>query len=91
MNRDDKIAKVSDILNGREYNPYILIGLRLGIEIDSDSDIFLDIEEYIVDKYEEMEEENKSNRSCGFCGNKLYENAIYCSKECNLADNTERV
>ena len=28
---------------------------------------------------------------CGFCGDILEEDTMYCSKECSKADNTERV
>jgi len=48
--------KISDILN--ETKAYIKIGKALKIEINPDSQIFYEIEEYILEKYKEMEEEN---------------------------------
>lgn len=47
--------KISDILN--ETKAYIKIGKALKIEIDPDSQIFYEIEEYIYEKYKQMEEE----------------------------------
>ena len=47
--------KISNILN--ETKAYIKIGKALKIEIDPDSLIFYEIEEYILQKYEQMEEE----------------------------------
>tara|TARA_R110002020_G_scaffold65366_7_gene172693 strand:+ start:1461 stop:1637 length:177 start_codon:yes stop_codon:yes gene_type:complete len=47
--------KISNILN--KTKAYIEIGRALKIEIDPDSQIFHEIEEYIYEKYEEMEEE----------------------------------
>ena len=49
--------KVSRILN--DTKAYILIGEALGIEIDNDSQIFYDIEEHIVEKYQEMYDANQ--------------------------------
>lgn len=49
------IAKIGNILN--ETKAYIEIGKALNIEINFDSQIFHDIEEYIYEKYKEMEEE----------------------------------
>ena len=49
--------KVSNVLN--KTGAYTEIGKALGIEIDCDSQIFHDIEEFIVEKYEEMQEENE--------------------------------
>jgi len=51
-----EIEKISNVLN--ETKSYIRIGRALNIEIDSDSQIFYEIEEYILEKYKEMEEEN---------------------------------
>lgn len=52
----DKTILVSNILN--DTKAYIKIGEALGIEIDCDSYIFSDIEEFIKEKYNEMLEEN---------------------------------
>ena len=49
--------KISNILN--KTKAYIEIGRALKIEIDPDSQIFDEIEEYIYKKYEEMAEENE--------------------------------
>lgn len=49
--------KISNILN--KTKAYIEIGRALKIEIDPDSQIFHEIEEYIYKKYEEMAEENE--------------------------------
>ena len=51
----DDMIKVSDILGETAYNK---IGEVLGIEIDNDSQIFHDIEEFIVEKYQEMRDNN---------------------------------
>ena len=48
----DKIILVSTVLN--EANVYDQIGRVLGIEIDNDSVIFHEIEQFIVDKFDEM-------------------------------------
>ena len=47
-----KIEIVSEILN--DTKAYNKIGEALGIEIDNDSDIFREIEEFIVEKFKEM-------------------------------------
>ena len=49
--------KISNIIN--KTKAYIEIGRALKIEIDPDSQIFHEIEEYIYKKYEEMAEENE--------------------------------
>lgn len=51
----DKTILISNILN--DTKAYIKIGEALNIDIDSDSIIFSDIEEFIVAKYLEMQEE----------------------------------
>lgn len=84
----DRIERVSIILN--DTKAYNLIGKTLGIEIDCNSDIFRDIEQFIIDKFDEMDED-KVPTGCGFCGHKIEEDSIYCSYECSKADNTERV
>jgi len=55
MEDDTNIVIVSNILNSTKA--YIKIGEALNIDIDSDSIIFSDIEEFIVAKYLEMQEE----------------------------------
>ncbi len=47
-----KIEIVSEILN--DTKAYNKIGEALGIEIDNDSDIFREIEEFIVEKFKEI-------------------------------------
>ena len=65
MDRDLATEKVSFVLNGERfgYKPYILIGEKLGIEINPDSEIFHEIEEFIVEKYEQMEEEEQEKQT----------------------------
>ena len=46
----DRIERVSIILN--DTKAYDLIGKTLGIEIDCNSDIFRDIEKFIIDKFD---------------------------------------
>lgn len=84
----DKIERVSNILN--DTKAYDLIAKALGIEIDNNSEIFREIEEYIIERFEEMDED-KEPTGCGFCGHKIDEDSIYCSYECSKADNKERV
>ena len=55
MEDDTNIVIVSNILNSTKA--YIKIGEALNIDIDSNSMIFSDIEEFIVAKYLEMQEE----------------------------------
>lgn len=52
----DKTILVSNILN--DTKAYTKIGEVLGIEPDNNSMIFHEIEEFIVEKYKEMLEEN---------------------------------
>ena len=51
---EDLTIKISNILN--ETKAYTRIGRALEIEINSDSEIFHEIEEFILEKYQEMEE-----------------------------------
>ena len=83
-----RLERVSDILNDSKI--YHKIGRALGIEIELDSEIFREIEEYIIEQYEEMDD-NRPAPSCSFCGNEIDEDSRYCSYECSKADNTERV
>lgn len=50
----DDMVKVSDIL----ANAYNEIAVALNIEIDNNSEIFTDIEAFIVSKYKEMSDMN---------------------------------
>jgi len=56
MDKQDKLELISDAMNSTLYTPgiYFEIGEALGIELDADSPIFHEIEEYILLKYEEM-------------------------------------
>jgi len=84
----EKTGKVSDILN----EVYDKIGRALGVDMDNDSDIFYEIEEFIVKKYQEMQDEiDDYEETCGFCGDEIEKTSNYCSKECSVADNTEGV
>ena len=83
-----RIEIVSNILNDSKV--YDKIAKALGIEIDRDSDIFSEIECYFIEQYELMDK-NREPEACGFCGNEIDEQSIYCSYECSKADNTERV
>lgn len=52
-----EIEAVSNVLNGTDT--YNKIGYVLDIEIDNDSGIFREIEEFIVTKYKEMRDDVK--------------------------------
>ena len=68
-------------------------GITISIEYDYDSDgVYIDedkIREEFEDKLEELMEIDICK--CGFCGENLEEDSIYCSFECARADNTEGV
>lgn len=83
-----RLNKVSDILNNSKV--YDKIAEAIGIEIDEDSLIFREIEEYIVEQFDEMES-NRPLPTCSFCNNDIDEDSRYCSYECSKADNQERV
>tara|TARA_R110001606_G_scaffold134921_1_gene271683 strand:- start:579 stop:860 length:282 start_codon:yes stop_codon:yes gene_type:complete len=83
-----RVTSLSIVLNNNKI--YNLISKVIGIELDYDSPIFREIEEYIVEKFEEMDD-NRPTPACGFCGNDIDNDSIYCSYECSKADNTERV
>jgi hypothetical protein len=95
MTRDDKLVLISDILNGdsKANSRYWKIGKELGVELNTSCDIFHEIEEYILDKFEEMDAENNEEleEDCAFCGGDKGNYTTYCSKECSDADNTEGV
>jgi len=55
LGHQDLTEAVSHVLN--DTKAYTKIGEVLGIEIDCDSEIFSEIEEFIVEKFHEMQEE----------------------------------
>lgn len=57
MEREEKILTLSNILNNTKVWDKISKGLD--IELDSNSMIFHEIEEFIVDKLDEMIEDNQ--------------------------------
>ncbi len=56
---ENEIIAVSNILN--DTGAYNQIGHALNMEIDSNSDIFREIEEFILEKYNEMNYNIKMN------------------------------
>jgi hypothetical protein len=82
----DKIKRetiLSIVLNNTKV--YDLIGEALGIELDKDSHIFGEIEEYIVEQYDEMDK-NREPETCKACNEEVKEDSYYCSKECYKID-----
>ena len=57
MEREEKILTLSNILNNTKVWDKISKGLD--VELDSNSMIFHEIEEFIVDKLDEMIEDNQ--------------------------------
>ena len=55
--QQDRIYTISDVLNSS--NIWARLEVRLGIKLDIDSDIYHEIEEFILMKLEQMEEENQ--------------------------------
>ena len=55
--QQDRIYTISDVLNSS--NIWRMLEVRLGIKLDTDSDIYHEIEEFILMKLEQMEEENQ--------------------------------
>ena len=55
--QQDWIYTISDVLNSS--NIWRMLEVRLGIRLDTDSDIYHEIEEFILMKLEQMEEENQ--------------------------------
>ena len=55
--QQDRIYTISDVLNSS--NIWRMLEVRLGIRLDTDSDIYQYIEEFILMKLEQMEEENQ--------------------------------
>ena len=79
----DRIEIVSNILNDTKV--YDKISEALGIDNDNDSEIFREIEEYIVEQYDEMDN-NRKVKTCRACNEELKEDSYYCSKECCKID-----
>tara|TARA_R110000824_G_scaffold391967_1_gene590099 strand:- start:373 stop:618 length:246 start_codon:yes stop_codon:yes gene_type:complete len=75
----DRIERVSNILN--DTKAYDLIGKTLGIEIDANSEIFRDIEEYIIERFEDMDD-NRPTEKCGNCNEEVI-NQVFCCRECS--------
>lgn len=59
MERENQILKISNILNNTKV--WDKISEALDIEMDSNSMIFYEIEEFILDKLDEMTEDNQLN------------------------------
>jgi|21_taG_2_1085346.scaffolds.fasta_scaffold70588_1 hypothetical protein len=55
--QSEQILIISDVLN--TSNVWTKIERRLDIELDCDSDIFSEIEEFILNKLEEMQENTR--------------------------------
>jgi len=79
----DRIEIVSNILNDSKV--YDKIADALGIDNDNDSEIFREIEEYIVEQYDEMDN-NRDIETCKACNEEVIEFIYYCSKECYKID-----
>ena len=79
----DRIERVSMVLNNTKA--YDLIGKALGIKIDNDSSIFREIEEYIIEQFDEMDS-NRQPETCRACNELVDESSIYCSYECSKID-----
>lgn len=75
----DRVEIVSNILNDSKV--YDKIADALGIKADNDSDIFRDIEEYIVEQYDEMDK-NRPTDKCGNCNEEVI-NQVFCCRECS--------
>ena len=59
MERENQILTISNILNNTKV--WDKISEELDIEMDSNSMIFHEIEEFILDKLDEMTEDNQLN------------------------------
>jgi len=70
---------VSNILNDSKV--YNKIAKALEIKLDPDSDIFREIEEYIVEQYDEMDN-NRPTEKCGNCNNEVI-NEVFCCRDCS--------
>ena len=78
-----RVEIVSNILNDSKV--YDKIADALGIELNNDSDIFREIEEYIIEQYYEMDS-NKQPETCGACNEEIGEDSYFCSYECSKID-----
>ena len=74
---------VSNILNDSKV--YNKIAKALEIKLDPDSDIFREIEEYVVEQYDEMDN-NREPETCKACNEEVAEDSYYCSKDCYKID-----
>ena len=73
--------KISGVLNSRLFTIYKTghkgstvyneLAKVLGIEIDCDSDIWIEIDRFIAEKLFEMEEANKEPLVCEMCGDEM--------------------
>lgn len=79
----DRVEIVSNILNDSKV--YDKIAEALGIELNNDSDIFREIEEYVVEQYDEMDN-NREPETCKACNEEVAEDSYYCSKDCYKID-----
>jgi hypothetical protein len=79
----DRVEIVSNILNDSKV--YDKIAEALGIELNNDSDIFREIEEYVVEQYDEMDN-NRKVKTCRACNEEVGDYSYYCSKECCKID-----
>tara|TARA_R110000822_G_scaffold2241_5_gene10786 strand:- start:684 stop:932 length:249 start_codon:yes stop_codon:yes gene_type:complete len=78
-----RIEKISIILN--DLRIYDLISEAVGVKIDNDSEIFREIEEYILEQYDEMDD-NRAPATCRACNEIVDESSIFCSYECSKID-----
>ncbi len=78
---------------GRDDERLLEKGITLTIDYDYDSEgVYID-EDKIREEFEEQLEEllEIDICKCGFCGEPLEHETRYCSRECAIADNSERV
>ena len=78
-----RVEIVSNILNDSKV--YDKIADALGIELDNDSTIFREIEQYIVEQFYEMDS-NKQPQTCRACNEEVGEDSYFCSYECSKID-----
>lgn len=57
--QQDRIYTISNVLNS--LNVWQMLEMRLGIKLNNDNDIYHEIEEFILMKLEQMEEQNRDN------------------------------
>ena len=75
----DRVEIVSNILNDSKV--YDKIAEALGIELNNNSDIFREIEEYVVEQYDEMDN-NRPTDKCGNCNNEVFYQ-VFCCRDCS--------